>query len=141
MIAKAIELNRPVVILEDDVIIHDFEKMKQHVRDVQQLEWDILYFYWGRDCLPRVAGARDSHAYMVNHKSAARLLGLLQARRAQLEQKGSKTVISYFDQALSKLTYEDIFARGSTDIICQNRARFGSDTGWGHKGTPKLLED
>jgi hypothetical protein len=143
MVEQGIQLKRPFCVLEDDAWIFKADKIIECVNEIQSIEnWDLLYFYDGTKDFPIIYGTLNTHAYLVNDKSAEKLLNLLRQKRVELEKEGEKEFDSFLDRFMIKMMGEDkLIVRGAQTLIIQDRQKFGSDIGWGCDGNPRIIED
>jgi hypothetical protein len=126
------------LVLEDDVRIKSFPEVEQCATDIQAIpEWDMLYFYGSgkRGAIDRLQGVYNSHCYVVNPMSAAKVLKHTREKRELIEagqetQNDCLLIDLYWGNYLQRM----LQIYGTEMLITQDKEKFGSDTGSGWKG-------
>lgn len=135
MIERAAE--RLTLLLEDDVVIPDPARVEARIDEALARPWDVLYLY-GAKTLTRIAGVMQMHAYVVRPASAARVLRRLRMERDRISAGLAPAGETLIDAFFSRVLQRDMIVLGTEPLITQDRARFGSHTGWGWGGrTPE----
>lgn len=126
------------LILEDDVRIKDFPEVEQCAADIQAIpEWDMLYLYGSgkRGVIDRIQAVYNSHVYIVNPKSAAKVLKYTHDKRILIEEgKETQNDCLLIDTFWGNYMQRDFQIYGTERLIEQDKETFGSDTGVGWKG-------
>ena len=126
------------LVLEDDVRIKSFPEVEQCASDIQAIpEWDMLYLYGSgkRGVIDRIQAVYNSHAYIINPTSAAKVLRHMREKRQLIEtgqetQKDCLIIDHFWGNYLQRM----LQIYGTEMLIIQDKEKFGSDTGCGWKG-------
>lgn len=123
----------PLLILEDDVSILDPQRVESRVDEWLNGSADMLYLY-GAQSMQRIYGVHQSHAFMVRPSSVpailARMAWELDAIHAGRVPRTRTLAGTFFGWTIQR----DFQVIGTEPLIVQDRARWGSDTGWGWQG-------
>jgi hypothetical protein len=123
----------PLLILEDDAVIHNMDTVQEFFKKVQAYEdWDVLYFFGSKsDELELLNVQYYLHAYVVNPASAEKLYESVRERREWIEENNPRDTGTSLDNYFAHVLQSVMYFVGTTWVITQDNARFGGDRGMG----------
>lgn len=131
------------LVLEDDAKFKgDWADVEKYVRQVQEkANWDVLYLYGNNtdESVRRIKMIHCTHAYIPNPASAGKIRDMLMAERARIE-RGLDKDLRVIDWYCTRVLQELLEFYGTPLIACQARWTFGSDLGWGWRGSKKVYD-
>ena len=152
IIKKAIENKTTVLILEDDVVIKNFYKVKESINFLftKINDWDMFYFYnlsvdgfatkeiledniirqFGDLC--KIKRCLELHAYIINKNKLSFVYDILIKNKDKIENSEKQWDYKcHIDQVLMSDVHPKINVYGTaTNLIVQDRKKFGSDNRW-----------
>jgi hypothetical protein len=132
MIEKSADYNDTVLVLEDDIVIRDRDRVEECINNVQREAWDVLYLY-GATKLKPIKRITNVHAYVVRRDFVPTLVNELNTRREQVEAGGFDSSESFIDCFMHREMQDKYRFWGTEPLIVQDREKFGSDMDWGFK--------
>lgn len=115
------------IILEDDAKIWNMQGVVDNISNLfeNDIEWDMFYFYPKiRDKLP------NAHAYIVNPKSAQKILDIILSNKHRIETTGHHKALDHIDLAYIYLVHKQMIILNSDKVLISQDKKLGSDIDW-----------
>lgn len=124
--------DRDCLILEDDIVVRNRERVEAYIGRLPSLEWDAVLFY-AAERLERIKNKPQAHAYMVRRAFIPQMLEILQRHRREFQKHLARDATTFYD-VHTRWLQRRFRWWGTEELIVQDRERFGSDSGWGWQG-------
>ena len=129
IIEEIVENKNFCIILEDDAKIWNMQGVIDNINCLfdNDIEWDMFYFY---PKSKKDQKLRNTHAYMINPKSANQILNILLQNKDDIEKTMHHKCLDHVDAAYIRLVHTEMTILNSDSVLIDQNKELGIDIDW-----------